>query len=239
MKRGSRRASFSAINEDMNEHLASDSPLSTFSSGLRQLAALTRLLHAAGIKAPEDLQAKASAIASEVSLLEASFAAVLPQPRKWDALPGTPIDLARVAVVLKDSKVQYDAARLGVTESALREVYRREGADEAVIFESHEAQQLVARQLEDALGSDRVIRLNTADADVLSKLGPLDAVIAAGGDNHFQRVAQLLHDGALLAGINTDPARSAGKLLGWTGADIGSFLEDLRGGRRDRRRHGA
>ena len=147
------------------------------------------------------------------------------------------IESDKILVIYKDSKVDYDCQRLGMSRDELRAYYERQGADTERIFASHkrqsEAQKLMLDLLPagNMLSRTQLLRMCESDA-FRNYLGRYQAVIAFGGDNHFQWVAEQISIAPemLLLGVNSDPLTSSGKLLQAVAQDLPSTIQKLNEG---------
>lgn len=137
----------------------------------------------------------------------------------------------KIVIVPKESKVEWDMRTMGVSLCTLKRRYAREGVDAARIFESHARQQASLAKLVALLGSRaRIVtgvQLKRKGARVLRGA---DLVIAHGGDNSLQFVAQYLTTTPLLA-LNSDPTSSEGAL---TSGSVDDFARVYRAGRLER-----
>lgn len=115
---------------------------------------------------------------------------------------------AKILLVPKMTKVEWDMRRLQLTEEQLETWYKREGLDYLKIYASHREQKENLTKIQ-KIFSD--ITLIERDALTKERAAQYDLVIAFGGDNHFQFVAHFLDDTPIL-GVNSDPLRSEGAL---------------------------
>jgi NAD kinase len=135
-----------------------------------------------------------------------------------------PIDLERVLVVTKQSKVQYDMARYGWTDAQLQEEYARGPEDKTRILKSHQRQMAALDVLSSYISPERIVSRNALrPADIAAA----SLVIAFGGDNHLQFVSHAIDDETPLWGMNSDPQTSFGALLGGNIKDLPPALGAL------------
>jgi len=135
-----------------------------------------------------------------------------------------PIDLDRVLVVPKLSKVQFDMIRYGWTYEELLEKYATGTEDKRRILASHARQVAALAVLEDRLDPEQIVR---RDQPTVERLRSASLVIAFGGDNHFQFVAQRVAGQTPLWGVNSDPRTSFGALLGGNADGLDIALDRL------------
>ena len=134
-----------------------------------------------------------------------------------------------IVVVCKRSRFERDLERHACSEGELIRVYRHWGLAPERIRRSGERQRQARKKLERLLPGARFIPAEQATRAVVENAS---LVVALGGDNHFQRVARLLHDEPL-AGINSDPATSLGMLTAFNIHTFKQALPNLLVGARD------
>lgn len=129
-------------------------------------------------------------------------------------------DLSNVALVPRLTKLQFSMRKFGLSREEAIAKYEREGSDTKVIVESHDL------QLETLDKVTELLKPTIIPWGELRKkaLLPYSLVIAFGGDNHFLHVGHFLNETPIL-GINSDPIRSDGALVGFT---FDSFEELMR-----------
>ena len=122
------------------------------------------------------------------------------------------IDPSRVVIVPKQSKWEYDQHRYNADERALLTRYVGEGMSQWKIdriVHSHQRQKKNLATLLAALPEAKVLDREHVTKQVADGA---QLVVAFGGDNHFQYVAQFMSATPIL-GINADPTLSDGVLL--------------------------
>lgn len=168
-----------------------------------------------------EVSAKLRALATELTSATRSKAVSALNPS-----PGTPIARSEIIVLPKLSKVEYDMGRLRVDYAEIRRLYAEGGEDQSRIMESH-LRQVAGRDAAKRLfGVERVLDY----ADQYAIPTNTRAIIALGGDNHFQRVARLFPE-LIIVGINSDPERSFGALLTANIDDLPRVLDRLESGK--------
>lgn len=121
-----------------------------------------------------------------------------------------PIDLDRVVVVTKQSKVQYDMERYGWSYDQLQEEYARGPEDKSRILKSHQRQLAALEVLACYIDPARIVSRNDL---LIEDVANASLVIAFGGDNHLQFVSHYIEGDTPLWGMNSDPQTSFGALL--------------------------
>lgn len=133
------------------------------------------------------------------------------------------IDLARVRIVPKLSKVEWDMRCLGLDYESLVQKYRDEGANVETILSSHATQQASLGKLRQIFDPSQFIARDDLAESVNQDA---DLVIAFGGDNHFVYVSHFAKS-AMILGINSDPQRSDGALTSLTADQCEEALQAL------------
>ncbi len=194
--------------------------------------ALARLSHesAQAIKeAVQGLEIAASSLHKLLAPLE-TFPEIADIPIQYDyQVKPEPIREDRLVIVYKRSKLELDAERLQKAPSEIVEMYRSGPEDHLRILMSHKRQKLAMEQLHSLVPNARFLsRAEAKDFD----FSETDLVIAFGGDNHFQYVAQFLNGETRILGLNSDPMTSHGALLeltpekleaAWQALKIGAY----------------
>jgi hypothetical protein len=129
-----------------------------------------------------------------------------------------------VIVVPKLTKVQYDMIRYRWTYEELLENYGAGPEDKRRIIASHERQVAALGAFRALLRPDQIVR---RDEPTPERFGAASLIIAFGGDNHFQFVAQQVGGRTPVWGVNSDPCTSFGALLGVDAAGIAGALDRL------------
>jgi NAD+ kinase len=135
-----------------------------------------------------------------------------------------PIDLDRVVVVTKQSKVQYDMERYGWSYDQLQEEYARGPEDKSRILKSHQRQLAALEVLACYIDPARIVSRNDL---LVEDVANASLVIAFGGDNHLQFVSHYIEGDTPLWGVNSDPQTSFGALLGGEIRDLPAALGAL------------
>lgn len=134
------------------------------------------------------------------------------------------IDLDRVLVVTKQSKVQYDMERYGWSYAQLLDEYARGPEDKTRIVESHRRQLGALEVVANYIRPERIVSRNDL---LVEDVVNASLVIAFGGDNHLQYVSHYISDRTPLWGVNSDPHTSFGALLGAEIAELPAALGAL------------
>ncbi len=128
--------------------------------------------------------------------------------RKAHSIEPQKIQLDEILVVSKESKLEYDERRLKISRGEILAQYQEQGLSVERILGSHQRQQESLVSLARILSKDQIINRNDLSYE---KINQAKLVIALGGDNHFQYVAQFMEKG-FLVGVNSDPQLSEGAL---------------------------
>lgn len=131
------------------------------------------------------------------------------------------IELDRVLILLKDSKIEYDQRSLGLSDrEAVLAAYREQGiSGERLdkIIDADHAHQSSISSLRDILGEplaeQNVLRLNDLSRSQLKNIltRNYQLIISAGGDDTAKSVARYIGS-SYFAVLNTDPNNSVGAL---------------------------
>lgn len=132
----------------------------------------------------------------------------------------------RVVLVPKQSKLQYQAGKSGVSSELLEKQYKKEGGAVLKIIDSHYRQLESFEKVTKSLDNPLIIT-----RDNFPEKMPEDTkvVITLGGDGHFLHIARFLKE-QILVGINSDSETSHGDLLQFLPEDIGlikKYIESL------------
>jgi NAD kinase len=134
------------------------------------------------------------------------------------------LDLSRVLVVTKLSKVQYDMERFGWSYAQLQDEYARGPEDKTRILTSHARQMAALEVLSSYIEPQRIVSRNALSIEDVKNAS---LVIAFGGDNHLQYVSHYIEGNIPIWGINSDPLTSFGALLGAQICDLPEALGKL------------
>jgi NAD kinase len=137
------------------------------------------------------------------------------------------IDLDKIVIAPKLSKLEYDMLRLGLDQSAMLKRYEALHAPVERILTSHNAQKDALNTLRRVFSPRQFLTRNEVSPETTAAA---DLVIAFGGDNHFQYVSHAREDGFIL-GINSDPGRSEGVLVPHSADEIMDILGKLARGK--------
>ncbi len=143
--------------------------------------------------------------------------------RKPTMLEPEKIRLDQILVVSKESKLEYDQRRLQISEDQLLKRYQEQGLSVDRILGSHQRQQTSLQNLSQILSPDQIINRNDISYQQVQKA---KLVIALGGDNHFQFVAQFMEDG-FIVGVNSDPQLSEGALTYYRSDQFEEILKSI------------
>ncbi|HIH18290.1 MAG TPA: hypothetical protein HA282_00935 [Nanoarchaeota archaeon] len=138
----------------------------------------------------------------------------------------TKIDSNRAIVVPKMSMYELDMHRFRLGHQELMQKYARDGFDIDRIIGSHERQQEAKMASGKMFGEENFIHYDRLTQDLLAQAS---AVVALGGDNHFQYVSHFVQD-TLVIGVNSDPLTSEGALTSFTTSTLEEFLPQLEKG---------
>ncbi len=128
----------------------------------------------------------------------------------------------KLTIAAKKSKIEWDMHRLRLSYDEVLSNYRQQGKNVDKIVTSHLHQkQNIEQILIQVPGAEVVDVIALQEARVPKPGVELLAVI--GGDNFFQMCAHLF-PGAYMAGVNSDPQTSYGKLLSFTPESLGQCL---------------
>ena len=130
-----------------------------------------------------------------------------------------------ILIVTKQSKVEYEADKFGLTIHQLKEKYSSEGANLPAILASHEGQLRSRAQLRDLLPEATIISMDK----LADRVTDYDIVVSFGGDNSFTYVSHFIED-TLMYGVNSDPGRSVGAMCLFSSADLEALVQSLQGG---------
>ncbi len=125
----------------------------------------------------------------------------------------------KILIVTKQSKYEYELKKFGLTHEQLCAKYSAEHANLKEILDSHQTQ-LAAR----AALAQRIPAHMMSMAELHDPITHYELVISLGGDNSFIYVTNYVTN-ALVAGVNSDPARSTGALCPWKNID--ALVEQL------------
>jgi hypothetical protein len=139
------------------------------------------------------------------------------------------MDIDKLIVVPKESKLEWDMRALGLNHNELVERYQREEVDLNRILESHERQKHALQVVTASLNPNQIVSRAAFTAEVAKSAS---IVVALGGDNHFQFVSHRLLDTPII-GVNSDPMQSEGALTSVEASDFPRALQLLRDGRFD------
>ncbi|MCB9359279.1 hypothetical protein H6503_05070 [Candidatus Woesearchaeota archaeon] len=133
----------------------------------------------------------------------------------------------RIGLSIKDPMVEYNMRRKRMSRDEVLSVEASMGKNIDRIVASEERQLLAASKVRGAF--DFATEIDIYDIFENKKRIPkFDAVISLGGDNHFQRLAQLYKD-AILIPVNSDPVTSHGGILGLTAEQLIEKMDSIRG----------
>lgn len=120
-----------------------------------------------------------------------------------------------ILIVAKQSKVEYEQSKFGLSYGGLVAKYRAEHADLGAILESHERQVVCRQRLRELLPDADLLLMDALTAPVED----YEMVISFGGDNCFTYTSHYV--GRIpLVGMNSDPAKSTGALCAWSSRDL-------------------
>jgi NAD kinase len=130
------------------------------------------------------------------------------------------INFEKVIIARKLSVLEYEARELGISQAEMLEHYKNTGSDWETILASHNRQREALSELEKALPG---IKIQTGFQLRPEAMKDLQAVIALGGDDHYQYVSHFLEN-QLLIPINSDTQKSDGALSDFT---VSTFIDEL------------
>lgn len=131
--------------------------------------------------------------------------------------------MARVLVVCKESKYEWDRIHLGLSHDGIVARYAAEHARLDAILRGHEAQEVARARIRELLpGADLVMMSQLA-----APVSGYDAVVSLGGDNSFTYTTHFVGD-TPVASVNSDPGQSLGALCRWSAGDLREFSHCLR-----------
>lgn len=152
-----------------------------------------------------------------------------PDPSPDPAKASPKIDLSRIRIVPKLSKVDWDMKCLGLSYDQVVEKYRQEGSNVDTIIASHQTQQESLSKLRQIFDASQFIERDALDTSIDDDA---DLVVAFGGDNHFTYVSHFVKK-ALILGVNSDPQRSDGALTSISAVDLERALQAIAAGEYD------
>lgn len=130
--------------------------------------------------------------------------------------------------ILKDSRVEWERKKHGISEETAIASLDTLGADEKRrIVVSHQAQQFVRREVEAVASLGSVL---SSEELTPERMAGKKLLIVVGGDDHFKRISQSVPPGVMIMGLNSDPVRSRGALLSANATDLGVLVQDLERG---------
>jgi len=136
------------------------------------------------------------------------------------------IKTSEIVAVVKDSKIDYDCRRLGLTPLKLFKFYKRSGYPESKIHDiqtSHDLQRQGKRVIASLFTPEQLISRGSFKPAMLRNW---KLVVTFGGDNHMQYIARYLGKTPIL-GINADPPRSEGALTQITVNQLNMAVEAM------------
>ncbi len=135
-----------------------------------------------------------------------------------------PISRDSMLIVLKNTMVEIDMQRNIETEQQTYDRYRAEGIDADKVFASHRAQVEFIKKLRTIFKPEQFLSYGDVNPERISKTSLL---VMVGGDNHFQYGAHFITGDTPILGVNSDPTRSVGFLLGCSANDFELRLSQL------------
>ncbi len=120
----------------------------------------------------------------------------------------------KFGIAAKLTKLEWDSLRLNKSENEILDWYQETGVNTQRVLDSHNRQKNFINQVTSSL--EETVMLDTVslekNRDFSQQQTDVDAILALGGDNYFQRCAHWFGDKPI-AGMNTDNKTSAGALL--------------------------
>jgi NAD kinase len=138
-----------------------------------------------------------------------------------------PITKSEIVLQCKSTKLQIDMHRHNETLAETLKRYEKEGIDAKKVLASHEAQVAFMTTLHEIFAPHQFLSRTDMNPENIRKYKLL---LMVGGDNHFQYGAQYLPENHPILGVNSDPERSDGYLLGCSSRNFTESLEKLEKG---------
>jgi NAD kinase len=141
------------------------------------------------------------------------------------------IELDRVLILRKESKVQYDMRQQGFgSDDELRQWYEEQGiADVENLYARHDAHIRSVAELEELVGSDNSYvfgELTEAQRQDLIASNDFDLIVSLGGDDTAKDISRYIADKYFLI-LNSDEVGSIGALASHIRPDFRSLFENL------------
>ncbi len=150
-----------------------------------------------------------------------------------EILPGefSRIELEDILVLPKQSKVEWDLKKRGVSLETLFEQYDEEGVDRDEVWNAHIEHNKSLEVLIDEIGPSQVLLRELYTPELLKeRIDRARVVLVAGGDDHLKYVSHFIKD-TFVVPVNTDPERSTGALMTQSVKGLGHTLQALREGK--------
>lgn len=140
---------------------------------------------------------------------------------------GAPIALEEIRIIAKKSRHTLELERSGLSHLELMARYEERKEDVAALLGSHQRQEESLHALRKIFGPTQFIERDELTPE---SLRGAKAVIALGGDNHFQYVSHHVTD-QLLIGVNSDPVLSTGAQVLFRAHELPEIIAKLASGR--------
>lgn len=131
---------------------------------------------------------------------------------------------AETIIIPKLSKLDWDSQQNGLNHDQMVDQYLASGVDPKKIVDSHFRQQEALKLFSEVFKKAEIVSRQDLDWSVANQAR---AVVAIGGDGHFNFVSHFVRD-QLIIGVNSDPLTSVGTLCNFSIFNLDQLAKSLK-----------